>query len=188
MIVGITGLMGAGKTTATSFFPKSWKRISADTYGHALLKKQHIKARLISAFGNKIIKNNVINCNALAKQAFSSKKNMQKLNAILHPSLKQKILIEIKKAQRQKKDAVIDCALLQELHLQNYIDFTILITLPSSLYATRTTQWNKKEIIKRIRFQKPIKYPDFIIANTGSKNDLKKAIQKIVTVLEHSLS
>ncbi len=185
MIIAITGCMGSGKTTATRFFPKSWKRISVDIHGHALLQDPLIRKLLTAVFGNDIIKKNNIVRSLLARRAFSSKQNLLKLNAIMHPPLRQRICAEIKTLKKQKKHAVLDCALVQELRLGNAVDFTLLITTPPSLCAKRATQWTKKEITERTQFQNTIQNPDFIIANTGSKNDLKKAIHKIVKEVEH---
>ncbi len=186
MIVAVTGFMGSGKTTATQFFPKSWKRISADAHGHILLEEPHIIKRLTAGFGNEIVKKGKIDRLLLAKRAFSNKKSLLTLNKIMHPALRQQILADIKNVRIKKKHAVLDCALLQELRLEKLVDVTVLITAPASLCAKRATQWSKKEITERTQLQNTVQNPDFIIANTGSKSDLKKAVQKIVTIMEHS--
>ena len=186
MIIAITGFMGSGKTTATRFFPRSWKRISADSLGHALLEDPRVIKRLTTAFGKDIIKKHTINRPLLAKYAFLHKKNIKKLNRIMHPALRKKLLQEIKKVRRKRENAVLDCALIQELRLEKLVDVTLLIAAPSSLCRKLATKWSKKEITERTQFQNGFLNPDFIITNTGSKNDLKQAVVKIVTALEHS--
>lgn len=185
MIIAITGLIGVGKTTTTRFFPLSWKRISADSLGHALLLEPFIVKRLTATFGNDIVTKRKINRALLAQRAFSSTKNLKRLNAIVHPLLRKKIIHKIKNIKKNKKNAILDCALLQELGLETLVDFTILVTAPHALRARRATQWSKKEITERVQFQRVLQHPDFIIANTGSKCDLKNAVLKIVTALEH---
>ncbi len=186
MIIAITGLIGVGKTTTTRFFPLSWKRISADALGHALLLDQKIVKRLTATFGNDIVTKRKINRALLAQRAFSSKKNLKKLNVIVHPLLRKKIIEEIKKIKKSKKNAVLDCALLQELGLEKLVDFTVLVTAPKRICLGRTTTWSKKEITERVQFQNSTPNPDFILANTDSKGALKKAAQKIVICLENS--
>ncbi|MBI5002156.1 dephospho-CoA kinase [Candidatus Woesearchaeota archaeon] len=186
MIIAITGFMGSGKTTAASFFPHSWKRISVDSLGHALLEDPSIVKRLTAAFGNAIITHGKIDRALLAKRAFFNKKTLKKLNVIMHPPLRKKILQEIKKMKKERRNAVLDCALVQELGLGTFIDCTILITAPPLVCATRAKRWSRKEITERIQVQKAFQNPDFMIANTASKNDLKKAVMKIVTHLEHA--
>ncbi len=186
MIIAITGPMGAGKTTTTRFFPQSWKRISADALGHALLLDKKIVKRLTAAFGNDIVTKRKIDRALLAQRAFSTKNNLKKLNAIMHPILRKKIIQEIKNIKKGKKNAVLDCALLQELGLEKLVDFTVLVTAPHALRAKRATQWSKREITERVQFQRVLQHPDFILANTGSRRDLKNSVLKIVTALEHS--
>ncbi len=186
MIIAITGFMGSGKTTAASFFPHSWKRISADTAGHALLEDPRIVKRLTTAFGDTIITRGKIDRALLAKHAFVNKKTLNKLNGIMHPPLREKLLQEIKKIRKERRNAVLDCALVRELALGTFVDCTILITTPLPLCAKRVTRWSKKDITERIQVQKALQNQDFIIANTGSKNDLKKSVMKIVTALERS--
>ena len=186
MIIAITGFMGSGKTTATRFFPRSWKRISADAVGHALLEDPRIVKRLTTAFGDTIITRGKIDRVLLAKRAFFNKNTLKKLNIIMHPPLRKKILQEIKKMKKERRNAVLDCALVQELGLGTFVDFTVLITTPLPFCAKRATRWSKKDITERIQVQKTLQNPDFVIANTASKNDLKKAVMKIVTLLEHS--
>ena len=186
MIIAITGFMGSGKTTAAYFFPRSWKRISADTVGHALLEYPRIVKRFTAAFGDTIIARGKIDRALLAKRVFFNKKTLKKLNAIMHHPLRKKILQEIKKMKKERRNAVLDCALIRELRLEKLVDVTLLIAAPSSLCRKRATKWSKKEITERTQFQNGFLNPDFIITNTGSKYDLKKAVMKIVTLLEHS--
>lgn len=186
MIVGITGSIGSGKTTATTFFPKPWKRISADSLGHALLRDRKVVARLTLSFGKDILSHGKIVRSALAQKAFSNKTTLKKLNIIVHPTLRKQIIEIVQRYRKQKRHAVLDCALLQELQLSSIVDYQILITAPAPLCRKRAKRWDKEVITERTALQKQSANPDFLIANTGSKNDLKKAILKIVTFLGHA--
>jgi len=100
MIIGITGSIGSGKTTAAKIFSKyHYTRIDADEIGHELLKSnKKIKNKLITYFGNEIIgKNGNIDRKKLGGIVFNDKNELKKLNSIMHPLIINEIKNKIKK-------------------------------------------------------------------------------------------
>ncbi len=177
VVVGVTGVFGSGKSTASSFFPKTWKKVDVDVIGHTLLLKKEIKKRIIKNFGKEIVKNGTIDRKKLGAVVFSNPKKLILLNKIMHPLLKKAVQREIKKS---KKNIVIDCALLRQLQLEKRMDFIILVTAPVKLRKQRLqTRFSKKGIEQRWNKQKQPQNPDIIIMNTGSKKELEKNMRKL---------
>ncbi len=181
MIIGVTGYAGVGKTTSLTYFPKTWKRISADAIGHSVLCEKKIKKGIIAVFGTVILEKETITRKKLRNIVLNSKKAMKTLNKIVHPILKKRIIDEIKKIKKEKRNILIDCAILGELELKKYIDHIILIDAPVSLIKKRNKKkWTEREIELIISHQKKIQKPYFIIENSGTKKELKKNITQIL--------
>ncbi|MFY9325011.1 MAG: dephospho-CoA kinase, partial [Candidatus Nanopelagicales bacterium] len=57
MRIGLTGGIGAGKSTVSAFFAKNGaKIISSDTIAQELLDRPDIQAQLLEIFGSEVVK------------------------------------------------------------------------------------------------------------------------------------
>lgn len=191
MIVGITGFIGAGKTTAACFFPKqNWRTINVDILGHQILEKPAIKKQLIKKFGKQIIENSKVSRKKLAASVFQDTKNLQQLNVIMHPFLKKEIEKRMysKNTKNAKKHLLLDCALLHELGLADKCDWIIEIFAPDNLrYERLKNRYTKKqqETMKKKQKKKKNRTADhdFVVINDSTKQQLRMEIQKIITFL-----
>lgn len=186
IVIGLMGTIGSGKTTASSFFPKSWKIINVDARGHSLLKKIEIKKRILKIFGKKILDqtNHKISRKKLATIVFQNKKKLQDLNKIMHPLLKKEVMKEIAKSLRIQKHVVIDCALLVPLGLAKKCMYIIQIQAPKKILSQRLRKkYTRKQQQFVMREQQTTPSPDFIVVNDGTKKELKNQIRKIITFL-----
>lgn len=89
-VIGITGQTGAGKSTVCLALQKrGWAHIDADrTAKNLYIPGSPVVERLAAAFGSQILTTDGhIDRPALAKAAFSSKKALETLNAIVHPAV-----------------------------------------------------------------------------------------------------
>ena len=96
--LGITGNIGSGKSSALSFLSNNrtstydLDKVAKDFYN----TEEKIKQQVINSFPNAISKDNQINTNVLGKLVFNNPKNLNKLQNIVWPSLKNFILNKIK--------------------------------------------------------------------------------------------
>ena len=94
-ILGLTGGIATGKTTATDFFAsKGVEIIDADEISRSLqLKGAAGYRQVIQEFGKDILDDNEeINRSALRKIAFANKTNKEKLEGIMHPLIRSEIM------------------------------------------------------------------------------------------------
>ena len=94
-ILGLTGGIATGKTTATDFFAtKGIEIIDADEISRSLqLKGAAGYSQVLQGFGKDILDNNEeINRSALRKIAFANKTNKEKLEGIMHPLIRSEIM------------------------------------------------------------------------------------------------
>ena len=94
-ILGLTGGIATGKTTATDFFAsKGIEIIDADEISRSLqLKGATGYSEVVKEFGKDILDDNEeINRSALRKIAFANKTNKEKLEGIMHPLIRSEIM------------------------------------------------------------------------------------------------
>ena len=87
MILGVTGTIGAGKTTVCNILRDlGCPVISADEIGHEVLTYASVKESLRETFGDVFDREGNVDRKKLAGAVFSSKENLEKLNSISSPS------------------------------------------------------------------------------------------------------
>ena len=122
--IGITGSIASGKTTASKIL--SYKRgplFSADKVVKNLYKNNNFKRVLVKEFN---IENNSIFKKLLKIKILENKRNIKKLEKIIHPLVR----IEMKKfssRNKKKKELFYEIPLLIESKLMKYFDIIIFI-------------------------------------------------------------
>ena len=133
MIIGLTGQIGAGKSTAAEIL-KTFGAfvINADDIGRAVVEKSlPLRRKLVIAFGAAILdRKGNLNRRKLASLAFASPEATAKLNALVHPPLIKLLESQIKAAARKYPVVVIDAALLLQWPLHKTLNQIVLITAP----------------------------------------------------------
>ena len=88
-IIGLTGTMASGKSTAAAFFRDfaGIPVIDADIVGHEILTKPEVINKLAEAFGPQILNGDAIDRKALAAAAFVDESHTETLNHITHPEI-----------------------------------------------------------------------------------------------------
>ena len=126
MIIGLTGGMGSGKSTAARLFEiQGFQRIDCDEIGHDLLSEDEDVKRLIKeAFGDAFDREGEVDRRALGGIVFESDDELSKLEAILHPGIRDAWLARV--ASDQDGRWVVEIPLLFE-NLQNRVDFTVCV-------------------------------------------------------------
>ncbi|MDD4202717.1 MAG: dephospho-CoA kinase [Candidatus Omnitrophica bacterium] len=183
-VIGVTGQICSGKTTACEIFKNNGAQIiNADNISQKLLSVGRIKQKIIKLFGKNIVSNSKIDRAKLADIVFNDKKKLDLLCRLLHPLIKKEIISKIKRGRR--KVIIIDAPLLIEMGLDKYTDKVLVITVNSHVQVARAKKrgLKKEDLKKRIRFQMPknkfLKYADVIVKNNKDKKTFTKHILDI---------
>ena len=126
-IIGITGGVGAGKSTVLDHLEKQYNAcvLQADKIGHLVMEPGGIcYGQVIALFGKQIIKNDkTIDRKMVSDVVFAHEEMRQKLDDIIHPAVKSYILDKI---EEQKKAGctlmIVEAALLLEDHYDAFCD------------------------------------------------------------------
>lgn len=126
-IIGITGGIGAGKSTVLGYLAENYraKVILADDVANELKKPGGAcYGPILELLGTEILQKDGTICNKImGKRIFSDEQMLYRVNEIVHPSVKRLIQQEIQR-EKEKGTAVfvIESALLLEVHYEEFCD------------------------------------------------------------------
>ena len=191
MILGLTGGIASGKSTADAFFEKMQiPVIDCDQIAHDILKTGNQGyEKVIKQFGSEVLNtDSSLNRSKLGQIVFNDEKQLEILNEITHPLIFTEIQAKIALNKAKKSPIiVVDAPVLFESNGQKYCDRTLLIAIPEKLQLERLMQrdhLSQGAALKRINSQMPLKQKeklaDYVITNTGSRKDLEIKLEELL--------
>ena len=139
MIVGLTGSIGMGKSTAARMLRQMGVPVyDADAAVHAVQAPGGAALAPIEAAFPGVVKNGVLDRQALGARVFGNKQALRKLEAIVHPLVGQRQRAFLRRAaQRGEKLVVLDIPLLFEGLGDRRVDATLVVSAPIFLQRHR---------------------------------------------------
>lgn len=118
-IIGITGGIGTGKSTVLKVMKEQFGAyvVEADRLAHQLMEPGEAAYRkIVDTFGTDILReDHTIDRGVLGGIVFQNSEALGQLNGIVHPAVKEYILLDIEKKRKEQTDYyVIEAALLIE--------------------------------------------------------------------------
>ncbi len=168
--VGITGGIGAGKSIVCEILHK-WgiPVFMADQYGRRLLENNvSVHLKLKKEFGSHIFINNTPDRKAISDLVFYNKKNLYKLNNIIHPLVRSGFLEWCEKQSAQY--VIEEAAILYESGSDKLMDKIIMVYCEKELRIER--------IIKRNGFNR--NHIERIIQNQMSDEEKKEKADYVI--------
>lgn len=126
-IMGVTGQVGSGKSYAVDLMCKWTKArvLDLDLIGHQCLNESCTQQELLQHFGSDIIHDNKIDRKALGPIVFADQKQLDRLNRIIHPKIKNCVEQDI--MTNKSEHIIIVGSLIKEIGLINLCDYIIVI-------------------------------------------------------------
>lgn len=193
VILGLTGGIATGKSTVSSYLKKlGYPVVDADQIAREIVQPETIVAdQLRTIFGDAIFDGAKLNRNRLGKIVFGSSVQLQKLNAVMQPAIRTKILQTLKAEKKEStKLIVLDAPLLLEQGYQKFVDQIMVVVSDANVQRERLIRrdgFSKKEAEQRITAQwsleKKISFADIVIDNSGS---IEETRQQVVKWLDNS--
>ncbi|WEV36438.1 dephospho-CoA kinase [Lactobacillus sp. ESL0677] len=195
LVLGLTGGIASGKSTADAFFrKKGLPIIDSDLIAHQILNVGEAGyLQVIQYFGKKFLNSDqTINRHQLGKVVFSSPEQLAILNKITHPLIFQTIQAKItQNKQAGKQLIIVDAPVLFESGGQKYCDKTLLIAIPEDMQIERLMQRDqltRQAALNRIKSQMPlaqkIKLADYVVTNTGTIEELEAKLAELLLKLK----
>jgi dephospho-CoA kinase len=183
--IGLTGGIGAGKSTVSAFFEKCGaKIISSDAITQELLDRSDIQEQLIEIFGSKAIKDGKTDRKYLSEEVFLEPDLRLKLEAIIHPEVRKRVIHEFR-ITPEGEIAINEVPLLFEVGLDNHYDLIISVISEKEKRIQRTLQrgLSRADTVARMSAQveddERIAKSDIVIENDGDLIELEQRVKEV---------
>ena len=189
MIVGLTGGIGSGKSTVARFFETLGVPVyNSDKEARMLMRSsKKVKQAIVDLLGADAYQDNRLNKPYISEQIFNNKDLLEKLNAIVHPAVREHFLQWVN--QQNAAYVIQETALIFENEMQDFYDKVILVTAPKTLRIERVSRRDdlKPEVIitrmnNQLTDAEKIPLTNFIIENI-ELSKTKKEVAKLHKIL-----
>ena len=190
-IIGLTGSIGMGKTTAANAFRHFGVPVyDADAAVHQLTGPGGKAVAAVDEAFPGVVKNNAVDRQLLGPKVFDDKAALKKLEDILHPLVRQIQLEFLRQAaKRHEKLAVLDVPLLFEVGSDQLCDAIAVVTAPAYLQRIRVLSrpgMTEERLAQVLASQMPDaekrKLADFLILTSLGKNFSLLCIRNIIEI------
>lgn len=195
MLIGLTGPIGAGKSTACDILESAGAEIiHADQEAHAVYAPGSSAFRdIVALYGSTILDSAAqIDRRKLGRIVFEDPRRMKALTDIVWPATETRLLRRISqiRARSPLVPVILEAALLTEAGWSRMVDQIWLITAPESVRKQRIMQRNglsEEEACSRIRNQEtwvlPSDRPHRFIDNSGGSEQLCNQLYPLISEL-----
>ena len=183
--IALTGGISTGKSTVCNLFKlHGFLTIDADKIAHKLLDEN--SSKISDMFGSQYIQDGKVNRKELGKIIFSNEENKLKLEALLHPLIKEEIIKESRVFELQNKPYFIDIPLFfEKMHYP--IPRSLVVYTPKEIQVQRLMKRdgiNEQEALLKISNQwdieKKKELADMIIDNSRDLKYLQNEVERII--------
>jgi dephospho-CoA kinase len=192
-LLGLTGGIGMGKSTAAEFFrSRGAQVVDADELARQLVQPgQPALNEIQAAFGKKIVTpGGRLRRDELARIVFSDAPARKKLEAILHPRIRERWLAQIETWRQEKRAlAVVVIPLLFETRAESHFDKIICVACSAATQRERLLArgWTPEQIQQRLAAQWPVEQKisraDFVVWTDGALDAHAQQLERIFVTL-----
>ena len=185
--IGLTGGIGAGKTYVSKIFQKMGIPIfNADEQAKkCMVEDSSLKAAVQLAFGESMYLKGVLQKDALANIVFNNTEALGKLNALVHPIVKQKF--EDWCTQQSTSIVIKEAAILFESDAHLGLDAVVCVSAPEKLRITRVQKRDgssveqiESRMSKQMSQAEKEELADFLIVN----NEVQLLLPQVLAIIK----
>jgi dephospho-CoA kinase len=189
--VGLTGGVGAGKSTALAELHRlGAATLSTDAVVHDLYASDAVRDAVVERFGPEVAPDGKVDRAELATRAFATPEGRAWLEALLWPRVGARIA-----AWREEQLAreplpvamVVEVPLLFEAGMEGAFDATIAVVADEGVRARRAEGRGHEAVNERVARQLPqdekARRADHAVHNNGSRTELRRNLSAILGML-----
>ena len=185
--IGITGIIGSGKTTASNILKrKGFTVIDLDRLAKKAIALKEVQEDIITHLGKKYVKDGIPVIEKLRDAVFVDRDTLQKLESIIHPRVGEELWKEIGELREAGTEAaIVDGPLLYETDLHKNLDRVVVVSAKTNKIKERLKArgMSEKDMERRTTLQIPLEkkeeMADFVIFNNGTKKDLEREVEML---------
>jgi dephospho-CoA kinase len=195
LVVGLTGGIGCGKSEVRKrLLNAGFTVLDADTLARQLSETDPV---IISGIkkefgGNMYDASGRLQRKTLAAIVFNDRKQLEKLNGIIHPRVINAVERQLEALQQKgEKIAVVEAALHYEVHWNEAMDVMVVVSAPMSKRLTWVMQRDgvdeaavQRRMANQIPLEEKVKRADYVIENSGDLATLDASVNKLIDWLK----
>lgn len=191
MVLGITGGIGSGKSYISSLLCEKMHipLYDCDTEAKRIIcKDKGVRSKLTELVGAQIYKDGKLQKKLLADYLFANQHHAQKVNAIVHPVVKDDFCKWVK--QQNAEMVVMESAILYESGFDTAVDKVLFVDASRELRIQRVMQRDgctRQQVEARMNMQRTEELrqkADCVIENEGaSQESLLATLQEILKII-----
>jgi len=187
IIIGLTGILGSGKSTVAALLRKrGLEVIDLDALARDSLNWKETQDDIKRAFGPEYVIDGTVDVKRLRGIAFT-KEHLRTLEAIIHPQVIQETRRRLDVLEKQDTPMVfIDHPLLFETGFYRRLDKIVVVTAAMDTIRERLKArgMDPDDIERRLSFQLSLevkeKMADYLIDNNGTENRLEEQVDGLL--------
>ena len=189
--VGLTGGLGAGKSTALSAFAElGAATFSTDAAVHALLGGDELCEQIVARLGPGVVSGGAIDRTALAAQVFSSPADRRWLESVLWPRVGREVAAwreQVEAQEDRPPAAVVEVPLLFEAGMEEGFDKTIAVVADEVVRAERAASRGHAAVDERagrqLTQEEKSQRADFTVRNDGTPEELRALLSAVLATM-----
>lgn len=188
-VIGLTGGIASGKSTIANMIRNlNLPLIDSDQIAKNVMLKEEVKNELRNAFGKEIFdEQGKLSRKTLAHIIYDNESKRNKLNHIVHPLVREEILIQLKTVYQDKKIVFVDVPLLYESGFNQLTDQVIVVYVPKEVQLKRLIKRNNidevyanQQISAQDDLEEKAKKANFVIDNQHSVEYSNKQLLQVL--------
>ncbi len=191
-LVGLTGGIGAGKSTALAALERLGAAVlSSDAVVHELYSHDPgLRAAVVERWGSEVAPDGVVDRAAIARHAFADDGERRWLEELLWPLVGRRVgdwLTAARASSPPPRAAVVEVPLLFEAGMEGLYDATLAIVAPEQLRRARAAGRGHELLQERAARQLPQEQKaaraTFAVCNDGTEAQLQEKLSEILDKL-----
>ncbi len=192
-LVGLTGGMGAGKSTALAALERLGAAVlSTDAVVHELYAgDERLREAVVERWGAEVAPGGVVDRAAIARRAFADDAERRWLEGMTWPLVGERVGAWLTQVQAQwpvPRAAVVEVPLLFEAGMEGFYDATIAIVaseeLRSERAAARGHELQVQRTARQLDQEEKGRRATFVVRNDGSERELVAKLSEILDKLK----
>ena len=189
--VGLTGAVGAGKSTALAAFERLGAAVlSTDAVVHELYRSVELREALVERWGDEIARGGEVDRSAVAARAFAGEEERRWLEQLLWPRVGARVTEwreQVAGRDPAPPAAVVEVPLLFEAGMDPIFDATIAVTATDEARATRAASRGHAVLDERsarqLTQEEKAARATYAVPNDGTEQDLERKLSAILDKL-----
>jgi dephospho-CoA kinase len=190
-LVGLTGGMGAGKSTALAALERLGAAVlSTDAVVHELYAGERLRDAVVERWGETVAPGGVVDRSAVAERVFADAEDRAWLEGLLWPLVGERVgawLVEVRARRPPVRAAVVEVPLLFEAGMQDAYDATIAVVAEESVRRERAAgrghALEDARAARQLSQEEKARRATFAVRNDGTEAELAAQLSGVLDTL-----